>query len=202
LSLLSLSFRRIVPAALLSGAALGAAAEPARYELDGEHLTIAFLVEHIGYAKVLGSFLDATGSFTFDEATAELSAVRVAVATASVNTHHEARDRHVKSRDFLDTDRHPAMIFTAAGAERSGERTFRVAGELEVLGVRRPLTLDVTWNKSAPYPIAPRTETLGVSARGSLERSDFGMTYGVANGLVGDEVELIIEFEARRVSRN
>ena len=48
-----------------------------------------------------------------------------------------------------------------------------------------------------PYPIGPRTEVMGVSARGRLERSDFGMSYGVANGLVGDEVEIVIEFEAR-----
>ena len=61
----------------------------------------------------------------------------------------------------------------------------------------RPLTLAATLNKLAPYPIGNRAEVVGVSARGSLQRSEFGMTYGVADGLVGDEVELIIEIEAR-----
>jgi len=176
-----------------------AAAEPARYELDPAHLTVAFLVAHIGYAKVLGAFRTASGEFTFDEATGALSAVRVVVATNSVDTAHEDRDRHLKSGDFLDNGKHPQMIFTAAGAERTGERTFRIAGELELNGVRQPLALDATWNKSAPYPIGDRALVVGVSARATLKRSSFGMSYGVDNGLVGDDVEIIVELEARRV---
>jgi polyisoprenoid-binding protein YceI len=183
------------PVLALAALAGRAAAEPARYELDPEHLTIAFLVEHIGYAKTLGAFRDASGEFTFDDATGALSAVRVTVATASVDTAHAARDRHLTSGDFLDSATHPAMIFTASRAERTGDRTFVVRGELELLGVRAPLVLDATWNKTAPYPIGARAEVIGVSLRGSLRRSAFGMTYGVADGLVGDDVELLIELE-------
>jgi polyisoprenoid-binding protein YceI len=187
----------VLVATLLLAEASRLAAEPTRYELDAEHTTIAFLVEHIGYAKTLGQFREASGGFTFDEESGELTAVRIEVATASVDTHHEARDRHLASADFLDSGRHPAMTFTANGAERSGERTFTVTGELTLLGRTRPLTLDATLNKLAPYPIGNRAEVVGVSARGTLERSEFGMTYGVADGLVGDEVEIIIEIEAR-----
>jgi polyisoprenoid-binding protein YceI len=179
--------------------ATAAGAEPARYELDPEHLTIAFLVQHIGYARTLGQFTTASGGFTFDETTGALSAVRVVVDTDSVDTHHEARDRHVKSRDFLDSGTQPTMTFTAEDARRTGERTFVVAGELELLGVRRPLALDATWNKTAPYPIGARAEVMGVSLRGKLKRSEFGMTYGVADDLVGDDVEIIVELEARRL---
>lgn len=177
-----------------------APAEPARYEIDPEHLTIAFLVEHIGYAKVLGQFLTASGGYTFDDATGALSDVRVVVETDSVATHHDARDQHLRGGDFLDAGSNPTMTFTALGARRTGERTFTVSGELELLGTRRPLVLEATWNKTAPYPIGARAEVMGVSLRGSLLRSEFGMTYGVANDLVGDEVEILIELEARRVA--
>jgi polyisoprenoid-binding protein YceI len=189
---------RIALGALFLCAAHAAPADPARYELDPEHLTIAFLVEHIGYAKTLGAFREASGGFDFDEATGALSAVSVVVSTGSVDTAHAARDRHLTSGDFLDSEEHPQMTFTAAGAERTGERTFLVRGELTLLGLRRPLTLQATVNKSAPYPIGPSTEVMGVSARGRLARSEFGMSYGVDNGLVGDDVEIIIELEARR----
>jgi polyisoprenoid-binding protein YceI len=94
------------------------------------------------------------------------------------------------------------MTFKAQGARRTGERTFAVSGELELNGRRRPLALDATWNKTAPYPIGARAEVMGVSLRGSLKRSEFGMTYGVADGLVGDEVEIVVELEARRVAGN
>jgi polyisoprenoid-binding protein YceI len=188
-------------AALLSVAlcaADDATAEPARYELDPAHTTIAFLVEHIGYAKTLGQFLRASGGYTFDPDSGVLTAVRVDVETESVDTHHEARDRHVKSDDFLGVEEHPSMTFTADGARQTGASTFVVTGELTLLGTTRPLTLEATVNKRAQYPIGDRAEVMGVSARGKLKRSEFGMTYGVADGLVGDDVEIVIEIEARR----
>ena len=189
---------RIVLATLvLAAAGSRAAADPVRYELDAEHTTVAFLVAHIGYAKTLGQFRSTSGGFTFDDESGELSALRVVVETASVDTQHEARDRHLTSADFLDSGRHPTMTFTASGAASAGEQRFTVAGELTLLGRTQPLTLEATLNKIAPYPIGDRAEVVGVSARGSLQRSDFGMTYGVADGLVGDDVEIIIEIEAR-----
>jgi polyisoprenoid-binding protein YceI len=183
-------------ALLCAAAAAGAA--PATYEIDAEHATVAFLVAHIGYAKVLGRFTAVEGTFEFDEEASELDNVAVTIAAASVATDHEARDRHLRNRDFLDAERFPSIAFAAARAERTGERTFEITGELTLLGNTRPWVLEATLNKSAEYPIGDRAHVLGVSARGQLSRSEFGMTYGVANGLVGDEVEIIIEIEARR----
>lgn len=174
------------------------AAAPSRYELDPEHLTIAFLTEHIGYAKTLGSFGKASGSYVFDDSTQALSEVRVVVETASVTTGHERRDQHLRSGDFLASTKFPRMTFTATGARALGANRYAIDGQLELRGVTRPLTLEATVNKSAVYPIGDKAFVMGVSARGSLKRSDFGMTYGVAGALVGDSVELIIEFEARR----
>jgi polyisoprenoid-binding protein YceI len=188
----------LVTVVAVGALASAASAQPARYELDAAHTTVAFLVEHIGYAKTLGQFRSVSGGYTFDSASGALSALRVVVATDSVDTHHEARDGHLKSGDFLDSARHPEMAFTANSARRTGERTFTVTGELTLLGRTRPLTLEATVNKSAAYPIGDRAEVMGVSARGTLKRSEFGMAYGVEGGLVGDEVEIIIEIEARR----
>ena len=174
-----------------------AQAEPVRYELDPEHISMGFLVDHIGYAKVLGMFRAARGSYSFDEASATLSDVRIEVDTRSVFSNHVKRDQHLKSADFLNTAEFPRMVFTAAGAKRTGERSFEIAGQLELLGRSQPLTLQATWNKSAASPIAS-TYVMGVSARGTFKRSSYGMSYGVENGWVGDEVPLIIEFEAIR----
>lgn len=193
--------RRIVTLAGVLACAGGASATdaaPATYEIDPDHATVAFLVAHIGYAKVLGRFTAVEGTFEFDEEAGELDNVAVTVAAASVATDHEARDRHVRDRDFLDAERFPNIAFAAARARRTGERTFAIVGELTLLGNTRPCVLQATLNKSAEYPIGDRAHVLGVSARGQLSRSEFGMFYGVANGLVGDEVEIIVEIEARR----
>lgn len=193
---------RLVPGALAALALAlvsgPAAAEPHRYEIDPEHAVVAFMVEHIGFARVLGSFTEVAGSYVFDEATGVVSDVRVTVQTASVVSQHEERDEHLRSDDFLDVDAFAEMTFTASNARRIGDREFEIVGELNLLGVSRPLTLTATWNKSGDYPIGRNAYAMGVSARALLQRADFGMDYAVDNGWVGNDVEIIIEFEAQR----
>jgi len=178
-----------------------ATSQGARYELDPDHLTVAFLVDHIGYAKTLGMFRAARGSYNFDEASKTLTDVRIEVQTDSVFSNQRKRDDHLKGADFLNSAQFPRMVFTAATAQRTGDRTFEIKGQLQLLGKTLPLTLLATWNKSAESPmggIGRKPYVMGVSARGSFKRSIFGMNYAVANGWVGDNVDLIIEFEAIR----
>ena len=127
-------------------AAAPAHAQAAKYELDPDHITIAFLVDHIGYAKVLGLFRSARGSYRFDEAPATLSDVRIEVETASVFSNQRKRDEHLKGPDFLNSGEFPRMVFTASSAKRTSERNFEISGQLELLGKSQPLTLQATWN--------------------------------------------------------
>ena len=175
-----------------------ALAAPERYALDPAHTTVAFLVDHVGFAATLGRFTDASGGFTWDADTRELSELRVVVATASVTTDHERRDDHVRDEDFLYVEEHPEMVFETTAPITVAEDSARIEGQLTLRGQTRPLALEVTLNKSAEYPFGHKKHTLGISARGTLARSAYGMEYAVANGLVGDEVELIIEAEAPR----
>ena len=183
--------------AVLTMAATQSSAESRRYRIDPEHLSIGFLVDHIGYAKVLGMFRKGEGSFTFDEETGVLGDIRIEIDAASVFSNHRKRDEHLMSADFLNASEFPTLVFTAASAKPIQGRSYVIQGELELLGERQPVTLDATWNKSGEYPFGGSPWVMGVSARGSFRRSDFGMNYAVKNGWVGDEVELIIEFEAR-----
>ena len=175
-----------------------APAAPACYELDKEHTLVGFLVEHVGFAKVFGQFQKVEGSFCFDEAARALTNVRVVADAASITTLHAARDRHLRSDDFLDVRKYPSITFAGTASAPGTERQGTVTGDLTLLGQTRPLTLTVTWNKSGAYPFADKHQAIGISARGSLKRSEFGMDHGVADGLVGDQVELLIEFEAKR----
>lgn len=170
-----------------------AAAE--RYKLDPSHTTVAFLIEHIGFAKTLGQFSGVSGSFSFDADTQTVSDINIVVETSTVNSANKARDKHVRNKDFLNVKKYPKMVFTAQSAtltDNAGE----IAGELQLLGQTNPLTLSVNLNKVAKYPFGHKKLTLGVSARGDVQRSSYGMNYGVANNIVGDNVELIIEIEA------
>lgn len=185
-------------AVLFTAAAPAARAEMARYDLDPDHVVVAFLVRHIGYENVLGTFAGVTGHFMFDPATRTLGAVEVTVGADSVDTRHEARNGHVKSADFLNVAAFPTITFTAEGGTPRSDTEGTVGGTVTILGVAQPLSLDVTLNKVAPYPFGHGKETVGLSARGSLDRGAFGMSYGLAGEMVGDRVEIIVEAEAIR----
>jgi polyisoprenoid-binding protein YceI len=198
--------RRVAMLAMLAAAALAAlpaapaGAEPRRFEIDPEHLSIGFLVQHINYANVLGMFRSAKGSYSYDEATGVLSDVRIEIDSASVFTNHRKRDDHLKGPDFLNSSEFPRMTFTAGEARRSGDRNYEITGNLQLLNRTAPMTLQATMNKLATYELGTfrKPYVMGVSARGSFKRSAYGMTYGLDNDWVGDEVQMIIEFEAHR----
>jgi len=167
-----------------------------QYTLDPTHTTVAFLIDHVGYAKTLGLFTEVTGTFSFDQSTNTVSDIIVTVGTASVNTANEARDKHVRNADFLNVKEFPEMSFKAATATIDESGSGSIEGTLTLLGQTRPLVLDVQLNKAEKYPFGHKKFTLGVSASGELMRSEYGMDYGVANALVGDAVTLILETEA------
>ncbi len=198
---------RALPFALSFFVALSAfapaRAEPAKYVIDPEHFSIALSVRHAGYFDLVGLFTEGAGSFVFDEAKPEVTDIRVTLEAASFFSGHKKRDDHVRSTDFLNAKEFPEMTFVGTRSEKTGDRTGKIHGELTLRGVTRPVTLDVAWVKSAEYPMGGglfggKPYVTGINARAALKRSDFGMTYAVDNGLVGDDVTLILGFEARR----
>lgn len=192
--------RRLALACAIGLALAGgpAMAEPRAYRIDPEHASFGFMVSHMGLADTLGMFRDVQGSFTFDEEAMTVSDIRVEIATESVFTGHEARDEHLRKKDFFWTDEHPTMSFVGTGTERTGDTTGRITGDLTLRGVTRPVTFDITYNGSRQYPFGTRHHAVGAEARGTIRRSEFGMTYALEGDLVGDEVEILIAFEGIR----
>lgn len=183
-----------IAAAILSiGAAAPAAA--ADFKLDPDHTMAVFVVNHLGYSNMIGRFNDVSGTFSFDPATPEKAKISMAIDTASVDTDHKRRDDHLRGPDFFNAQEFPQMTFESTKVEVTGERTGKVTGDLTLLGVTKPVTLDVTFNKMEPHPLPPYNKVLtaGFSVRGSIKRSDFGMTYFLP--AVGDEIQLMLEVE-------
>ena len=195
----SLAWATAIGLSVLAHAA-PAAAEPATFLLDPSHVTIAFSVGHIGYADTHGLFTETTGSFVFDETTNTLSELEATVVAASVFSGHERRDNHVRNADFLDAEVHPEIRFVMTDAVAESETTGQIVGDLTIRGVTRSVTLDVTLNQIADYPFPANNPNyvLGVDASTTIQRSEWGMTYAVDNGLVGDAVEIRIGAEAIR----
>ena len=184
----------LLAAALAPSAAY---AEPARYEIDPQHFSIVFNAEHIGYERAWGMFLRGGGGFTYDHEARALSDLEVTIEAASVFTNDEARDGHLRSPDFLSAEAHPDITFVMTGATPESETTGTITGDLTIRGETRPVTLDVTLNKIGPYPWGDNF-VVGITAKTTLMREERGMTYALADGLVGPDVPIIIELEAIR----
>jgi polyisoprenoid-binding protein YceI len=171
-------------------------AEPREFKIDTEHFSIGFAVDHVGYADQLGLFLKAEGHFVYDEDANELHEGEVIVKADSVFTNHERRDDHLRNEDFLHADRYDTIRFVADRWAPEDDRSGTLHGKLTLLGETRPVELEVTINKTGDYPFGHRAYTMGLSAKTSIRRSEWGMTYAIDDGLVGDEVHLSFELEA------
>jgi polyisoprenoid-binding protein YceI len=171
-------------------------AEDDSYIIDESHFSLGFLVEHAGYAKTLGMFKKVSGSFNYDKDKNLLSNVEIIIDTSSVFTNHEKRDAHLRSPDFLDVDKFPTMRFIADNNNLNASPN-KVTGELILLGISKKITLHAVINKIEKYPFGFRKPiVMGVSATASFNRTDYGMDYAVGENGVGDQIDLIIEFEA------
>jgi polyisoprenoid-binding protein YceI len=169
------------------------------YIIDKSHFSIGFLVEHVGYAKTLGMFRDIDGSYIHDVKNKKINDINIVINTDSVFTNDEKRDEHLKSPDFLHVDKYPEMVFKATDIKINNDETI-INGNLTLLGITKPLILTGKINKIGKYPFGGiiKPYVMGISAKGTIKRSDHAMMYAIKDNLVGDEIELIIEFEARR----
>jgi len=170
-----------------------------RFKIDPTHSSFGFLIGHLGYAQVLGRFGEFEGEFSFSQTDIAANTIRLSIKSASIDTNLKARDDHLRSPDFFNAAEFPALHFVSTRVEKSGEMSGKVTGNLTLLGVTKPVTLDVTFNKAAPHPLPRYNQVLtsGFSVRGTIKRSDWGMKYGLPG--LSDDVQLIIEIEGHKI---
>ena len=179
----------------LIGLVAAGPAAAAEYEIDPGHTQANFKVNHMGYSTIWGRFNEESGVIIFDPEDVEASSVNIVIQTASVDTNHHDRDEHLRSPDFFNAAEFPEMTFTSTGVTKTGDNTGTMTGDLTLLGVTKPVTLDVVFNGSGPYPWDDTIEIVGFSATTTIDRADFGMTYGAEDG---DIIEIHIEAEGKR----
>jgi polyisoprenoid-binding protein YceI len=163
-----------------------------KYKLDGSHANVIFLVSHGGYASYVGRFNTLEGDLKLNVKDPTKSTVSVTIDAKSVDTPVEALDEHLRKADFFDVEKYPEIKFKSTKIERIDDKTGKVTGNLTLLGVTKPVTLDVTFNGGGLFAPMNAYKT-GFSARASIKRSEFGMNKFL--GFLGDEVSLIIEAE-------
>ena len=176
--------------ALLSVSAPAFAADT--YKLDDTHTSVTFQWTHFGFSHPSGKFSNAVGTVTLDEATPANSSVEVSFAIAGINTGVAMLDEHLKSDKWFDAAKFPIATFKSTKVDPTSATTAKVTGDLTIHGVTKPVTLDVTLNQKAPNMM--KKITAGFTAKGTINRSDFGI--GAYVPAVSDQIDLYIEAEA------
>ena len=172
--------------------------EPGVWTIDPAHTSIGFTIRHLKVAKVRGSFTSFSGSITAGE-TPEDSSVEVSIEAASIDTGVEDRDEHLRSPDFLEAGKYPALTFESTAVRETGSG-LEVDGDLTIRDVTKPVTLEVELAGTITDPWG--TEKAVFSATATIDREEWGLTWNAAleagGFLVGKEVRIEIEAQAAR----
>jgi polyisoprenoid-binding protein YceI len=145
---------------------------------------------------VKGEFSKMSGKVQLDDADLSKSSVEVTIETASVDTRDEKRDNHLKSADFFDAAKVPAITFKSTKVVAGKDGALTITGDLTMRGVTKPVTLEGSITKAItdPWGLTRR----GASFMGKLDRKEWGVSWSKVTdvgAVVGDEVKLDIQAE-------
>jgi len=172
-------------------------AAPVTYEVDSKHTYPSFEADHFGGMSLWrGKFNASSGKVVLDLA-AKTGTVDVTIDAASVSTGLAELDKHLRSPEFFDVEKFPTASYKGTLANFKDGVPTEVQGNLTLHGVTRPVTLTIRSFKCMPHPMK-KTEFCGADATATINREDFGMTYGKNFGF-DMKVGLAIQIEANRV---
>lgn len=171
----------------------------ATYQIDPAHSSAQFTVRHMMITNVRGGFRKVTGTIGYDPENPAGSTVDATIDANTISTLDDQRDTHLKSGDFLDVEKYPAITFRSKKVMSTGDGEAKVTGDLTIHGVTREVVLNV----EGPTPEGADpwgNKRIGLSATTRIKRSDFGLTWNAAleagGVLVGDDLKVEIEVSA------
>jgi polyisoprenoid-binding protein YceI len=170
------------------------------WSIDDSHSAAEFAVKHLMISTVKGHFGAIKGTVEIDEWNPKASAVDVTIDATSIDTRNAQRDAHLRSPDFFDAERFPALRFVGRRIEGDVTTRFKVTGDLTIRDVTRAVTLDVKAGGHVRDPWG--NERSSYAAETKINRSDWGLTWNQAletgGVVVSDEVKIAIEVELTR----
>ncbi len=170
------------------------------WQIDPAHSLVEFAVKHMMFTTVKGHFTGIAGTIVADEAHPENSTVEVTIDATTITTGAPDRDTHLRSADFLETDKYPTITYKSTSVESRGADKLTVHGDLTMRDVTRPVDLEVELTGRGTTPFGK--EAAGFSATASINRKEWGLNWNVAletgGVLVSDTLKILIEIEATK----
>ena len=175
-----------------------ALADSNAWKIDSAHSSASFSVKHMMVSNVRGGFQKVKGNAVYDGKSIDSIKVDAVIDSASINTGEEKRDEHLRGKDFFDVNKYPKITFKSKKVTKDKKGTFKLSGDLTMHGVTKPVVLNV----EGPSQVikGPHGKTrVGASATTTINRKDFGITYGglMDNGgaVVSDDVKITLDIE-------
>jgi len=171
---------------------LAVVAQKDSWKIDPNHSTINFGISYFKVGQIKGSFDKYTGSFT--EENGVISEVNITIKTESINTNQADRDKHLKSKDFFDAEKHSEIQFKSNNITKTGNNDYEAKGQFTMGGITKEISLKLSDKGSYVHPRFKTTNKF-ISVTGIINREDFkiGANYPPAKFALGKEVELISE---------
>jgi polyisoprenoid-binding protein YceI len=169
----------------------------ATWTIDASHTEAGFAVKHLMISTVRGRFGGVQGQVSFDPSNLLTGSAEVTIDVSSIDTREEKRDAHLKSADFFEVDKFPVLTFKSRRVQALKGDDFELVGDLTIKGVTREVVLSVESQGLQKDPWGG--ERAGFSARTTISRRDFGLTWNVAletgGILVGEDVKITLDVE-------
>lgn len=188
--------KKTFAALALSSMIFAGQAAAADYAIDtkGQHAFVNFKISHLGYSWLWGTFKEFDGSFSFDAEQPEASKVNVTLQTASIDSNHAERDKHLRSDDFLNVSEHPTATFESTSVKPTGEGTADITGDLTLNGVTKPVVIAAKFIGEGKDPWGGYRA--GFEGTTTLKLKDFDIKMDL--GPASQTVDLIISVEGVR----
>ncbi|MEJ2620867.1 MAG: YceI family protein [Candidatus Thiodiazotropha sp.] len=163
-------------------------------DTEGGHAFIQFRISHLGYSWLVGRFNRFSGEFVYDKNDPSAASVNVLVETASIDSNHAERDKHLRDDDFLDVKQFPEARFVSRSYIEREDGSGLLTGDLTLRGVTRSIDIEVAHVGAGIDPWGGYRR--GFTGRTKLVLADFGITKYL--GDAAKEMELILGIEGIR----
>ena len=166
-------------------------AEPYRVDTSGAHASINFKIKHLGYSWLTGRFNTFAGTFNFDENKPENSKVSITVKTASIDTAHALRDRHLRGAKYLNVNKYPEANFVTTSYKPVSKTSGVLQGNFQLHGVTRPVSMTINEVGAGKDPWGGFRR--GYETSFKIRLHDYGIKHDL--GQASEELELTIYLE-------
>ncbi len=167
------------------------------WTIDASHSEVGFAVKHLMISTVRGRFGAVTGSVTFADGDFSQAAADVTIDATSIDTREDKRDAHLRSADFFDVEKFPALTFKSRRVQAISGDTFQLVGDLTIKDVSKEVVLDVEFEGTQKDPWGNQKSAFTATTK--ISRTAFGLTWNAAletgGVLVGDDVKISLDVQ-------